>query len=332
MTASLKTLLAGILDYAGIFPPAKLPLDQAIRHYARYRSEPENWMLGCFICPAARLAELAPFHGELFQAGRPFAFSALGRSGSNTSEFLAGLDADRKDIAAFRERHGDRIVVNVYETRLPATVLPAGQEDEARRLLATIARNIEDMEPPAVTAFYEIPLGAAWRSCLTSFLTLLAGNNRPGMLLCRESWRPAGFKLRCGGLEAAAFPSPEQVAFTITACRDAAVSLKCTAGLHHPIRHFDASVQTHVHGFLNVFGAGVLASARNLAEADVLPILVDEDASRFVFDEQGFHWKDLQATPEEITRARQQAVISFGSCSFDEPREDLHALGLLRSG
>src|SRR3954447_588364 len=97
MTASLRALLANVIDYAGLFPPAQLPLDAAIRNYARYRAEPESWMLGRFICPAARLAELSPYVDELFGDGRPLAVSALGGQQS--------LRQDGEIIASFRDRH-----------------------------------------------------------------------------------------------------------------------------------------------------------------------------------------------------------------------------------
>src|SRR5437879_4292884 len=119
MNASLRALLTGILDYAGLFPPAKLPLDQAIRNYTRYRTEAEAWMLGRFICPAAQLAELTPSVEELFAAGAPLSISALGRGGRTRTEFHAGLAADLGDVAAFREKHGGRVAVEVLETRLP---------------------------------------------------------------------------------------------------------------------------------------------------------------------------------------------------------------------
>src|SRR5262245_33954247 len=66
MTEGLRTLLEGVIDYAGLFPPAKLPLDAALRNYARYRRQAESWMLGRFVLPAARLEELDPYVGELF--------------------------------------------------------------------------------------------------------------------------------------------------------------------------------------------------------------------------------------------------------------------------
>ena len=46
MNASLRALLTGVVDYAGLFPPARLPLDEAIRNYARYRQGSDAWMLG----------------------------------------------------------------------------------------------------------------------------------------------------------------------------------------------------------------------------------------------------------------------------------------------
>src|SRR5689334_20933712 len=109
MSASLRALLSGILDYAGLFPPARLPLDAAVRNFARYRTEPEAWMLGRFVCPAARLAELSPFVDELFRTGPPLAITALGRGGDTAAEFTEGLHADLQTVAEFRGRHGDRV-------------------------------------------------------------------------------------------------------------------------------------------------------------------------------------------------------------------------------
>jgi hypothetical protein len=84
-----------------------------------------------------------------------------------------------------------------------------------------------------------------------------------------------------------------------------------------------------VHGFLNVFVAGVLAHARGVGEDTLREILVDERAENFAFDDDKLRWKDYTASLAEIERARVQLVKSFGSCSFDEPREDLRNLGLL---
>ena len=79
MNASLRALLSGVVDYAGLFPPAQLPLDQAIRNYARYRQEADAWMLGRFVIPVSRLLEWDAF-ADLFQAHSPCAFSRWDRT------------------------------------------------------------------------------------------------------------------------------------------------------------------------------------------------------------------------------------------------------------
>jgi hypothetical protein len=330
MSASLRALLAGIVDYAGLFPPARLPLDQAIRNYARYRAGPDGWLLGRFICPASQLAELAPFREELFGAGPPLVVSALGRGGSDRSQFLDGVQADLEAIAVFGERHGERARVDGLEVRLPNEVVRQQRADAVAGLIEAVSAAIANRGFSTLTPYYESTLETAWRATAQAVISGSAKGQRAETPGANESWHRPGFKLRCGGLEASAFPTAEQVAFILTACRDAGVPFKATAGLHHPLRHFDSALQTHQHGFLNVFGAAVLAHARGLREAQVRRLVEEEDAGEFVFGDKGFHCQAYRATPEEIVQARHRVVISFGSCSFDEPRDGLRALGLLR--
>jgi hypothetical protein len=318
MPASLRALLAEILDYAGLFPPARLPLETAIRNYARYRGEPESWMLGRFVCPAARLDELSPFVVELFPSGPPLAIATLGRGGATAAELMEGLQADLRAVAEFSGRHLDRVKVGSIELRLPADVLPPAHPNVLKALLGSMWGDLtmwvfRRWDLKEFKDYYEVSLGVDWRTTLTAVLRVL----------------PGGFKLRCGGLEAAAFPTVEQVAAVLTACSRRNVPFKATAGLHHPLRHFDAQFQTPVHGFLNVFGAGVLTTALGLNVRQVRTVLEDEDPSHFVFTDDAFQWKDLSVPVEAIVRARRDRVVSFGSCSFDEPRDDLRALGLL---
>jgi hypothetical protein len=313
MTTSLRTLLTNIIDYAGLFPPAKLPLDQAIRNYARYRQEADSWMLGRFICPAARLAELRPFIAELFPSGSPLAVSALGRQTNTGAEFLDGVRLDLDLIAAALVATPGRLVVDVLETRLPAQPL----QDASADLLRSATKLVQSRQPH-LFPFFEIAFGPEWRQTTVDLATA-----------CAAVEPNVGLKLRTGGLEAAAFPAPEQVAYVIEQCHTARVPLKFTAGLHHPLRHFDVGVNTHMHGFVNVFGAGALAYAKPACDELLCRVIEDEDSEHFRWDEESFRWRDRHIGVAEIQRARQQGVISFGSCSFDEPREDLRRLGWL---
>ena len=58
LARSAKALLAGLIDYAGLFPPATLSMEEAVRNYARYREGEHAWMLGRFVVPEARAHEV----------------------------------------------------------------------------------------------------------------------------------------------------------------------------------------------------------------------------------------------------------------------------------
>jgi hypothetical protein len=329
MTEGLRALLAGAIDYAGLFPPANLPLAEAVGNFARYRQGPEAWMLGHFVLPAARLAELEPLADEAFRPGPPFPIAALGRGGDTVAGWLAGLEADLEDVARFLGRHGRRVRVDVLETRLPGEVVRAPTPEGVADCVGPAATLIDKRQFPVLAPFYEAPLGGEWRAAVATVLAGLACDHELAAVGRHLFCRPAGFKLRCGGLTAGAFPSPEQVAATVRAAREARVPLKLTAGLHHPLPHYDPAMKATMHGFLNVLVAGVLASAHDPPETTLRDLLEDADPPSFVFDDRGLAWKGLHATSAEVGDGRREVVTSFGSCSFDEPRDDLHGLGWL---
>lgn len=316
MVASLRALLEGIIDYAGLFPPARLPLEQAIRHYARYRSEPEKWMLGRFVCPAGSLAQLLPYVPELFSAGPPLALSVLGSGGNTVDAYRTAVQTEREAVQRFLDACGGRVSVEVYETRLPAAVLVPGAEtlaaDLCQQTRMAFAHGRE------VTTFVEIGLGWSWREPVTALLGKLGQRSEYG----------CGLKVRCGGVERTAFPAAKDVAAAIVLCRDHGMPFKATAGLHHPFRRFDPQLEVMMHGFVNVFAAAVLAHCATPAEETVCQILTEDDPRNFVFEEQALRWRDLQATTTAVTEARRW-FTSFGSCSFEEPRDDLRTWGLL---
>jgi hypothetical protein len=324
MHASLRALLTGLIDYAGLFPPAELPLEEAIRNYARYRTEPESWMLGRFICPAGKLEELGALVPQLFRDRAPLPLSVLAGKAATGETFGPALRQDIKLATAFQARLAGLVRVEVVETRLPASAGGHGPEVLAQALEAV--HKAVTSELPAVTPFFEITLGPGWCQTVAEWVLALkvaasANDAEP---------RAMGLKLRCGGLDASAFPSVEQVADVLTECRNQGVAMKATAGLHHPLRRFHRQLRTHMHGFVNLFGAAALAhSHRELSVVRVQQILDDENPSHFVFDDDGFRWGDFFATTTEIAAAREQLATSFGSCSFDEPRDDLRALGWL---
>jgi len=141
-------------------------------------------------------------------------------------------------------------------------------------------------------------------------------------------------KVRTGGLKPEAIPSPEDVARFIIACADRSLAFKATAGLHHPIRKEQAltyesdSPRAIMHGFINVLMAAAFAY-HGEKDLKVIAAIIDErEPSAFRFDHKAW-WSDRCLTADQVKDARKHFVHSIGSCSFQEPVEDLQALGLL---
>lgn len=311
--ASLRALLAGSVDYAGLFPPAGLTLGPALENHADYVRGGDAWMLGRFVLPSTRLTEIGPLLAGRFDSVYPLRISALGSKAPSADGFLENLRTNLGEVVNFRQAHGNESAVDQLEAALPpgpAPVLPT--------LLRQAAECIETVLPgPSLRVFWEVPLS----DDLPATLDTMAKHHA-------QFRRSFAVKFRTGGTEAAAFPTPVQLAGALLGARDAGVAVKFTAGLHHPVRRFDEALGTRMHGFLNVFAAGVLAREHRLDAAETQAILEDERPESFRFDAGGFAWRDRHV-PTAALAAHREFVTSFGSCSFDEPRADLRGLGLI---
>lgn len=311
---SIQAFLSKLIDYAGLFPPASLPLETSIDNHATYRACEDSWMLGRFIIPAIQLDELRSYVSR-FSKDKPLDISAIGRRSNHKESCLEGLHQDLEKIVSFRKEHEGVVNIDVFEIPLPPFMAD-------RQLLNVIAA---ETAKHGLQTFCEMtnPLYADWENHLVSTLDAIAAHNA-------ESEAILGFKLRTGGVTADAFPTPEQVAAVLIGCRDRRIALKFTAGLHHPIRMYREEVKTMMHGFLNVFTAGMMAHVYNLDREETAEILTDEEPASFSFNTKGLSWRNLIVPVEEIVRLRKSAFCSYGSCSFDEPRDDLRMLQIDR--
>ena len=133
--SSVKAMLAGIVDYAGLFPPAQLSMAQAVANYARYQGGDDSWMLGRFVVPATRLQELADEASRLEITN----VWQIATTGSGDHE------ATYKLIEEFNRTNIGRMHCDSIETK---------------------ANNVADIDliartfPPTLSRYIEIPLGA----------------------------------------------------------------------------------------------------------------------------------------------------------------------------
>lgn len=326
MKASFKAFMREIIDYAGLFPPADLSLDTSLQKYSNYRNSEDAWMLSRYIIPAGRLAELKPYGEILFDEGEPFVFSILGKRTETISDYREHLQDIVAALEQFHEHHGDRVQTDVMELKLPREAVFANDPELFNDIFEETSQLFGEISEFPNDIYFEGIFDKNWEKEVGSILELMNHFNDSAASSDKIN---AGFKLRCGGVEASMFPSVEQVGFTLNKVREHNLPLKCTAGLHHPIRHYNHSVKTRMHGFINVFGGAMLGYAHDFSTKKVNEVLEEEDTDQFSFTDSGFRWKEYEVSTQDIEELREVALISFGSCSFDEPREDLQQLGLL---
>lgn len=290
---SFVVLLRGVVDYAGLFPPAALSMRDAVRNYAEYRASKDVWMLGRFIVPAARLAEFESESASLLpKDSSPWKLSAL--AGTN-------VDEDVNAIHTFNARH---IGATVDTLEMKATRI--------EEILIAASRI-----PRSLHVFVEVPI-----------------HNDPSMLIQAVANSNLHAKVRTGGVTPDAFPSSKELARFLQACVENDVPFKATAGLHHPIRaeynltYEPNSARGKMFGYLNVIlAAAFIKHGAQLNEA--VEVLEEESADAFRFDDEGVSWRSRRLSMRELSRVREISAISFGSCSFREPVQDLKDINFL---
>ncbi len=127
-------------------------------------------------------------------------------------------------------------------------------------------------------------------------------------------------KLRTGGTAIEAFQTEEKLAKPIVLCAAERLAFKCTAGLHHAVRHRDPATLFEHHGFLNVLLAARVAAATG-SEASTAAALTERDPRALAY-------RSSDLTPADV-RSIRALFSSFGTCSISEPVDDLLGMGLV---
>jgi hypothetical protein len=272
-------------------------------------------MLAKFIIPASKLSELAEIYGR-FDVSQEVPLSILFNASETEEAFNTKFKNDIKFVKDFRENLGEKASAESFEVKVPVDI--KDDEDKLKRFLENIHSALEKKLKINVPVFFESPADNVMPIVIESI-----------MQFNRENKTRYGYKLRTGGLEKSAFPDAGVIATALKIAQNHELPVKFTAGLHHPFRRFDESVQTHMHGFINMFSAAILNCTHNINRHEIKEILLDENADNFEFHDTFFKWKNLIVMNSLIEDARKDFIISFGSCSFEEPVEDLKELGIL---
>ena len=289
---AVRTLLASAIDYAGLFPPAGLGKAAAAREHASYLSGPHAWMLGRFVLPAARLAEL-----ELAAQG------IWGPSCRWRISALVGSPAELAQCLAFNQRRSEVAIIDTIE-------LKATTADELRVAVTGI--------PATMAAYVEIPLATAATLAPLIVAAKVFAKVRTGGVTaqafpaCAEL---AGFMAVCA-----------QARLPFKATAGLHHPLRGVA----PFTYQPDSASGTMHGFLNVFIAAAFLWSGWDAQR-VVPVLEESAPDGFRFDADGVHWRGHRLERAALQHCREHFLRSFGSCSFTDPIAELTTMHLLRS-
>jgi hypothetical protein len=292
---AVDALMDGLVDYAGLFPPASESMRAAVDRYASYREGRDARALGRFIVPFARLSEFEEQARALLprgEAAEPWRLSVL--VGPETR-------AAAEQMPKFNCHHWSGSADG--HALIDAVELKAATVEEIE---------IQDREiPKFFQRYFEIPLG-------DNVDALVKAIAKVG----------ARAKVRTGGTEQNAFPTSRAILSFLVACEREKVPFKATAGLHHPLRgsyrltYEPSSPSGTMYGFLNVFVAAALLH-KGESESTVLKALEESDAAAFEFTDDAIAWRKHRVDASELRVTRTSFAISFGSCSFREPVDEL---------
>lgn len=318
----------GIIDYAGLYPPAKLSLHDSLKNYSAARKGRNNWILNRFVIGSGLLKELDEYRDNLLTDGEPFRLSVVGTYEPTVEGFQQSIDDALLEIEHLHQSNPGWIATESFEIKLPDETLKSEDPELLEELIHETSSRFEQVEFAPEEIYYEMDLNENWKNEAEMVFQVLA-QHQTDLDNHFEQSKIAGFKMRCGGVTKELFPSVEQLAHIICLARDFTVPIKFTAGLHHPVRHYDENIETHMHGFWNVFGATMLAYTQGLEPKEIENILEEEDVDVFTFTEEGFSCKRWRISMEEIEQLREIAVLTFGSCSIDEPLDDMKLLKVI---
>jgi hypothetical protein len=286
-----RKFLEGIIDYAGLFPPASLGMPDAVSAYASYRSGPDRDLLGRFIVPAGRLDEFAKALGHAPPARERWQVSVIGK------EF-----AETRDLALDFNARESRATCDAIE-------IPVASAHEVERVLAQPQREFE--------LFLEIPVAPD----PTPVVAAIAGS--PAFAKIRTGGITAS--AIPSSEEVLRFLS---ACLTFRVPFKATAGLHHAVRSEYPLTYERDAACGTMFGYLNIFlAAAALEDGWTTTEA--LEILEQRDVTAFRFDDDGAVVNGRPLSGATLHAARSTFARSFGSCSFVEPVEEARAAGLI---
>jgi hypothetical protein len=283
VSAALRALLEGIVDYAGVFPPASLDVVTAARNYKSYRDAGERWMLGRFVVGVAKLPELRSTIAGIRAKGEAWPISVVAPDAAAATSVLRAPDDANARIESVEVRAN-----TVADITLISRAAPKTRE-----------------------VYVEVPVDASTPALLDAIASVkLRAKVRTGGVTA-DAFPPAQ--------DIAAFIRAcldRNVPFKATA------GLHHPLRGNYRLTYEGSSVSGDMYGYLNLFLAAAFLK-QGISEREAAELLVEKDPAAIVVEDQAIRWRDRFVDAEAIKALRSRGATSFGSCSFREPVDEL---------
>lgn len=297
---TLDILLSELFDYAGMFPPAALSFESAVRESTMLRSELKRpWLLGndlvLDISSAQKLASKSP---------HDWGYSRTPSICLLATEAGPMVLSVCSDLLQKRATEPSRYAVASIEARCTA--------DSINGIIETFSEYCSKHR--IILALEPNLSGAEWRSELDVCLKRITHNSaKPGLL---------ALKVRCAGDTAITRDKAPSIIEEATA---RGVNLKLTGGLHHPV--IEADRYGNTFGFLT-FAAAVMLRRALGAEFTIghcARLLALDSITSLAFGDT-LSFEELTISRMDLVKAKNSAIFAVGTCSLREPDDDLARL------
>ncbi len=329
MSKSLHQLLATAVNYAGLYPPTSLKLNEALNSYVDFSHSKYSWMLANFVLPHNELPSLSNFADRKHHLKGPLSLCITGPETETLFEFKNVINSIEKEIKEAHTGYPGEVRTNLLELKLPLNSVETLNPEELIKALEAVVSTTAESRLLPHRVFFEVP-GHEYSAEITKkIIKVIAVHNKSILKRKVNNYLFSGIKINCSDKKAGEIPDAAYIADVLLYARDANVAVKFSGKENTPFPSYNYSFGTKVHGFINIFAASILAYTQDLTLEETVEVIEEKSPENFSFKDDYFAWRELAAPTLEIKMLRMLSITSFNFTSFTTPVDGLKELGYI---
>ncbi|GAB5410390.1 MAG: hypothetical protein BalsKO_27550 [Balneolaceae bacterium] len=321
--------MTGAVNYAGLFPPVSLKLNEALRSYVDFSHSKYSWMLANFLMPHNEIPLLGSFADMKHQLKGPLSLCITGPETNTLFEFKNVMNNIEQEVKAAHAGYPGEVRTNLLELKLPLNSVETLNPEELVKALEAVVSTTAESRLLPHRVFFEVP-GDEYNAELTKkIIKVIAVHNKSILKRKVNNYLFSGIKINCSAKKGGKIPTAIYLAEVLLYARDANVAVKFSGTENTPFPSYNYSLGSNVHGFINIFAASILAYTQDLTATETIEVIEEKNLENFTFKDDYFAWRELAAPTMEVKMLRMLSITSFNFTSFTTPINGLKELGYL---